>query len=116
MGLARKREMDDAQRRYTANWKKSPTGGGKPVSHRRTKREWKTLRDMSRNEYQAGSQSRPLSTATKKLLVRPVTDVQGAAEDKLANVVVARAGSRAQSTSLDQAAMSAVVMSKLECK
>ena len=117
MGLEKKREADDAQRRATAHWKRGPTDCEKQVSCKRSKQDWKALRGMSRNEYQARSPSRPTSAAAKKALARPATDVQGAVEGKLAGgVVVARADSRAQSASLDQTAMSAVVNANLEYK
>ena len=90
MGLEKRRQEEEAQRKYQSGWKK-PIDTEKEVSKRRSRKDWKTLRHLSRHEYhlkstKTQSQSRPVSSTTKKVPItsqRPATDVLSEAQERL---------------------------------
>ena len=93
-------------KKYMAGWNENPENAEKQVKKTRSRKDWKTLRHLSRHEYHVKvkspkSQTRPVSSATKKMLIqnqRPATDVLSEAEGKVGNVFV-QSESRAQSAS-----------------
>ena len=124
MGLEKKRQELDAQRRNQSGWKKKPQDTEKQVKNIRSRKEWKALRNLSKHEYHVKSpqppqQQRSISSATRQMLhnnQRPGTDVLSENQEKIGNVIMVRSDSRAQSASVDHTSISAVANTKLEQK